>query len=51
MTLFFAACFLPSRFWTQFFKIPDPKKIAGQPDELDIRVQIDWSTLTLKLYR
>ena len=33
------------RFATQnkyFSKVPEPKKISGQPDELDIRVQIDW---------
>ena len=23
--------------------IPDPKKISGRPDNLGIRVQIDWS--------
>ena len=27
-----------------FFKVPDPKKISGRPDKLDIRVMIDWST-------
>ena len=27
-----------------FFYVPDPEKISGQPDELDIRVQIDWTT-------
>ena len=33
------------RFATQkkyFLKVPEPKKISGRPDELDIRVQIDW---------
>ena len=29
-----------------FFKVPDPKKISGQPDKLlDIRIQIDWATM------
>ena len=23
--------------------VPDPKKISGRPDKLDIRVQIDWA--------
>ena len=27
-----------------FFKVQDPKKISGGPDQLDIRVQIDWAT-------
>ena len=32
-----------------FFKVPDPKEISGQPnDELDIMVQIDWSFIRKK---
>ena len=27
------------------FKVPDPKKISSRLNNLDIRVQIDWSTL------
>ena len=34
-----------------FFKVPDPKKISGWPDNLIIRVQIDWATVLIyKLY-
>ena len=32
-----------------FFKVPDPKKISGQPEKLDIRVQIDWATMFARL--
>jgi hypothetical protein len=35
--------FCTSYFEPYIFKVLDPKKISGQPDELDIRVQIDWS--------
>ena len=39
---------LQTIFWTLFFKVPDPKKISGRPDKLDIRVQIDWSNDSIK---
>ena len=28
-------CFLKPTFWTFFFKVPDSKKISGQPDKLE----------------
>ena len=38
-----------SRHWknridtTLYFKVPDPTKISGQPEKLDVWVQIDWT--------
>ena len=29
-----------------FFKVPDPKKISGQPDKLELWVQIDWAIVS-----
>ena len=28
-----------------FFKVPDPKKISGQPDKLKKWMQIDWTII------
>ena len=40
-----------SIFWTWFFfLIPDPKKISGRPDKLEKWVQIDWTSVYIKLY-
>ena len=30
-------------FRPDFFKVPDPKKISGRPDNLEYWVQIDWA--------
>jgi hypothetical protein len=40
MTLFFGTLLF---FGPDFFKVPDPKKISGQPDNLEYWVQIDWA--------
>ena len=45
MTLTFAPCFLAKNRVPDFLKVQDPKKISGQPDKLDIKVQIDWASI------
>ena len=47
MTLFFAPCFLAKSRVPDFLKVPDPKKISGRPDKLNIRVQIDWASVSI----
>ena len=39
--------FLHPVFFTPYFWVPDPKIISGRPDKLDIRVQIDWSSVLI----
>ena len=31
------------------FKVPDLEKLSGQPDKLDIRVQIDWANAVIDM--
>jgi hypothetical protein len=47
MTLFFAPCFLAKSRVPDFLKVPDPKKISGRSDKLNIRVQIDWASVSV----
>ena len=46
--VFLHPAFCTPYFGPDFLKVPDPKKISGRPDNLIIRVQIDWAIFFLK---